>query len=204
MGRTSDAKARLQEAVIDLIWVGTFAGTTVDDICQQAGVKKGSFYYFFESKSALVLVALEEMHAAWIARLNQEFSPLHSGLERLRIKARVGYEEQVELHARHGRVAGCPLFTIGSECVQVEPEVTRKIQKWIGEYSKFVESAVRDAHAAGEIDAPDAALTASTLMAYWQGVVARARILNDLTILRDSWAGAAQILRVTSEHPMAA
>lgn len=204
MGRKSSAKSKLQEAVIDLIWLGSFAGTTIEDICEKAGVKKGSFYYFYESKSALVLAALEEMHDAWITRLNQEFSPLHSGLERLRIKARVGYEEQVELHARFGQVAGCPLFTIGSECVLVEPEVTHKIQKWIGEYTKFIESAVRDAHAAGEIDAPNAALTASTLMAYWQGVVARARILNDLTILRDSWDGAAQILRIASGHPLAA
>jgi TetR/AcrR family transcriptional repressor of nem operon len=204
MGRTSDAKARLEEAVIDLIWVGSFAGTTVEDICEKAGVKKGSFYYFFESKTALVLAALEARHEAWITRLNQQFSPLHSGLERLQIQARVGYEEQVELHARYGQVAGCPLFTIGSECVLVEPEITRKIKKWIGEYTKFVESAVRDAHATGEIDAPDAVLTASTLMAYWQGVVARARILNDLTILRDAWAGAAQILRIASNHPLAA
>jgi len=32
---------------------------TIDDICQRAGVKKGSFYYFFESKSALAVAALE-------------------------------------------------------------------------------------------------------------------------------------------------
>ncbi len=204
MGITSDAKQKLKEAVIDLIWLGSYAGTTVEDICERAGVKKGSFYYFYESKSALTLAALEEMHKTWIERLNQEFSPLHTGVERLHIKLRVGYEEQVVLHARYGQVAGCPLFTIGSECVLVQPEITRKIQTWIGEYTKFIESAVRDAHAMGEIDAPNPALTASTLLAYWQGVVARARILNDLTVLRDAWAGAAQILRIRGDHPLAA
>jgi len=50
MGRVSDAKQRLMDAVLDLIWSGSYGSTTIDDICEKAGVKKGSFYYFFDSK----------------------------------------------------------------------------------------------------------------------------------------------------------
>lgn len=36
-----------------------YAGTTVDSICEKAGLTKGSFYHFFKSKEALGLAVLE-------------------------------------------------------------------------------------------------------------------------------------------------
>ena len=59
MGRVSDAKERLMEAVRELIWTGSYGSTTIDQICEKAGVKKGSFYYFFDSKSDLAVAALD-------------------------------------------------------------------------------------------------------------------------------------------------
>ena len=62
MGRVSDAKQRLMDAVLDLIWSGSYGSTTIDQICEKAGVKKGSFYYFFDSKAELAAEAIE---ASW-------------------------------------------------------------------------------------------------------------------------------------------
>jgi AcrR family transcriptional regulator len=38
---------------MDLIWENSNGATSVDAICQRAVVRKGSFYYFFKSKSQL-------------------------------------------------------------------------------------------------------------------------------------------------------
>src|SRR4029077_16370518 len=59
MPRKSDAKERLMNAAMDLIWEHSYGSTSVDAICEKAGAKKGSFYYFFESKSDLAVAALE-------------------------------------------------------------------------------------------------------------------------------------------------
>jgi TetR/AcrR family transcriptional repressor of nem operon len=64
MGRTSDAKERLIEAMIELIWTGSYGSTSVDQICERAGVKKGSFYHFFESKTG----AGRHSHRTWLDR----------------------------------------------------------------------------------------------------------------------------------------
>src|ERR1051326_1563388 len=64
MGRVSDAKERLMDAVLELIWTGSYGSTTIDQICDKAGVKKGSFYYFFESKADLAVAALDESSVA--------------------------------------------------------------------------------------------------------------------------------------------
>ena len=63
MGRTSDANERLMDAALDLIWEESYGAVTIDDICKRADVKKGSFYYFFDSKAALAT-------AIWFAALS--------------------------------------------------------------------------------------------------------------------------------------
>ena len=57
MGRTSDAKEKLLRVAFDLIWEQSYGAVSVDDICERANVKKGSFYYFFPSKSDLAVAA---------------------------------------------------------------------------------------------------------------------------------------------------
>src|ERR1700761_8870517 len=59
MGRTSDARQRLIDAANDLIWEYSYGAITIDAICERAAVKKGSFYYFFESKSDLAVTAID-------------------------------------------------------------------------------------------------------------------------------------------------
>ena len=66
MGRVSHAKERLMEAVLELIWTGSYGNTTIDQICEKAGVKKGSFYYFFDSKADLAATAIESDWRNWI------------------------------------------------------------------------------------------------------------------------------------------
>src|SRR5437879_3817075 len=111
MGRVSDAKKRLMDAFLELIWTGSYGSTTIDMICEKAGAKKGSFYYFFKSKADLAVAALD---ADWEARrpqLDAMFSPLVPPLDRLRQFCEACYQKQSELRKRCGSVLGCPLFS---------------------------------------------------------------------------------------------
>ena len=76
-------KERLTDAAMDLIWENSYGATSVDAICERAGAKKGSFYYFFKSKAELAAAALE---ADWQKRkvnMDAIFSPTVPPLERL-------------------------------------------------------------------------------------------------------------------------
>src|ERR1700709_1112369 len=84
MGRISDARERLMKAVLELIWTGSYGSTTIDSICDKAGVKKGSFYYFFESKADLAIAALEEAYEPKRAEMDSIFSPTVPPIDRLR------------------------------------------------------------------------------------------------------------------------
>src|SRR5262249_12560819 len=119
MGRVSDARQRLMDAMTELIWTGSYGATTIDQICDKAGVKKGSFYYFFESKVELGVAALDEQWQLHRPELDSIFSPTVPPLERLKKYCDYGYRIQAELRQKHGYVLGCPLFSVGAEvCTQ--------------------------------------------------------------------------------------
>ena len=46
-----------------------YAATSVDDICSRAGVTKGSFYHFFETKEELGLAVLNGFYEEGVARV---------------------------------------------------------------------------------------------------------------------------------------
>ena len=60
VGRTSNAREKLIQTAMQLIWQRGYGAVGVSALCREAGVKPGSFYYFFPSKRDLVLAALEE------------------------------------------------------------------------------------------------------------------------------------------------
>jgi TetR/AcrR family transcriptional regulator, transcriptional repressor for nem operon len=54
-----ESKIKLLDAALHVIRAKGYAATTVDDICQQAGVTKGSFFHHFKSKEELALTAAD-------------------------------------------------------------------------------------------------------------------------------------------------
>ena len=204
MGRVSDAKQKLMDAVTELIWHGSYGSTTIDQICEKAGVKKGSFYYFFESKAELAAEALEATWQQKKPELDELFSPTVAPLERLRRFCERGYEKQKELKGHCGCVLGCPLFTLGAEVCNQEVKLHKKIKEILGQYHTYIESAIRDAHTQGLIYAPDAPAKARMLFAYSEGLLTQARILNDVEGLREMAAGFMGILGVKTTSRKAA
>jgi TetR/AcrR family transcriptional repressor of nem operon len=201
MGRVSDAKQRLMEAVRDLIWAGSYGSTTIDQICEKAKVKKGSFYYFFDSKADLAAEAIDEEWNIRRPELDSMFSATVPPLERLQKYCDYGYRFQREIREKFGCVLGCPLFSLGSEISTQEDRLQKRIREILDQKRKYLESAIRDAHAAGLVDVPDAAARARTLFAYYQGLMTEARIQNDLDILRGAMCGTYELLGV--EEPKA-
>src|SRR5260221_5681911 len=112
MGRVSDAKQRLMDAVLELIWSGSYGSTTIDQICDKAGVKKGSFYYFFDSKSELAVEAFEACWQGKRTEMDSIFSPTVPPLERLQKYCDFCYKFQQEIQSKYGRVLGCPLVSL--------------------------------------------------------------------------------------------
>ncbi len=185
MGRTSDANERLMDAALDLIWEESYGAVTIDDICKRADVKKGSFYYFFDSKAELAVAALERMWSqTWKPNMDQAFSPSVDPLTRIANYLEAVHQKQIAVKQKHGRVLGCPIVSVGSETSTHEIDVNGKIREILNRKRRYYESAIRDALAEGSVEACDPAEKAVALAGLIEGIVCQCRIMNDPEVAR--------------------
>lgn len=172
-------------AALDLMWEESYGAVRIDDICRRAQVKKGSFYYFYDSKSTLAVAAFDryahEQKAVW----DELFSPAVPPLDRIRKWCELCYRKQTEIKERTGRVLGCPLCSVGAEVCNQDERIREKIQELLAHSTRYWESAIRDAQSQGLIEPGDAGGKARCVFAYCAGLVTQARIHNDAEMLRD-------------------
>lgn len=196
MPRVSDMKERLTDAALDLMWENSYGTTSVDAICERADAKKGSFYYFFKSKSELTAAALEAEWNKNKANMDALFSPTIPPLERFDRYFDYVHDRLAELQTECGSILGCPLLSIGSEVSTHDKVVRDTVDRILDRKIKYFESAIRDAHAQGLIAAPDPEAKAKMLFACYHGTLTQARIQNDLELLRDFKQVARDVLGV--------
>jgi TetR/AcrR family transcriptional repressor of nem operon len=104
---------RLLDAGIELIRARGYHGTTVDDICQAAGVTKGGFFHYFESKDDVASAAL----ASFIEARNEIFrdAPFRKLADPLeRVFARLDFEKEL-IESSGKTTKGCLAGTLAQE-----------------------------------------------------------------------------------------
>ena len=187
MGRVSDARDRLLDAAIKLVWRNSYGSVSVDDICREAGVKKGSFYHFFPGKNELLAAGYRRLGESLRPEYDRMFSPSLPPIDRLRSFFKHVSEKQLQLKEEAGCVLGCPFASIGTELRAPQGGdggLRDAIQFLVRTKMRYFETAIRDAMADGSIPKSDAAALAQTLYLYLEGAIAHARIQNDLEMLK--------------------
>src|SRR5215469_2932770 len=147
MPRVSDMRERLMEAAMDLMWQNSYGAASVDAICERAGAKKGSFYYFFKSKSELAAAALEGDWNKKKAKMDSIFSPTVPPLERFDRYFDFVHDNLAELQKKCGSILGCPFISVGSEVSTQDPLVRDAIDRIMDHKMNYFISAARDAAA---------------------------------------------------------
>jgi TetR/AcrR family transcriptional repressor of nem operon len=197
-------KERLTDAAIELMWENSYGTTSVDAICERAGAKKGSFYYFYKSKSELTAAALKADWSKKSAHMDAVFSPTVPPIERFERYFDCVHDSLAERQKECGSILGCPMLSIGSEISTQDPLVRDTIDRILDQKMNYFVSAIRDAHAQGLIFAPDPEAKAKALFACYHGVLTQARIQNDLDLVRGFKDIALGILGVKQPQPAVA
>lgn len=166
--------------MVEAIWERSYGAVSVDSICERADVRKGSFYHFFKSKTALAVAALDhlwETHSR--PALDEMFSPVNPPLARFERLIEFWYLKSVECLRTKGRVLGCPYFNLGAETASAEPELAAKVSEILDCYQGYLEATLHEANARGDIKITDPAETAACLFSMIEGSSTQARIHND-------------------------
>ena len=151
-----------------------FNGCGVQEIADAAGVPKGSFYNYFESKESFSVEVLEHY---WRQRVAKPLAALRdesaTPLERLRAY----FAQQAKTHAAGHYATGCLIGNLAAEIAGQSQPVRDKLAGLFAQWAAALASCLREAQQAGEIapaSAPEA--VASFLLNAWQGAVMRAKV----------------------------
>ena len=160
-----ESKIKLLNAALTVIRQKGYSATTVDDICHQAGVTKGSFFHHFKSKDELALAAAgywNEMTGGYFEAA--PYQQLPDPLDRL-----LGY-----LDFRAAILTGelsdytCLLGTLVQETYATHPEIRRACDQGM---SAHIAELARDVEAAKSLYAPNATWSAESVGYFIQSVL---------------------------------
>lgn len=103
MARTKDPaleearRAQIADATIALLAEGDWRGVSLSAVAARAGVSKGVVTYWYDSKEALLLSAIERFHARYAERLMSVAAEAVPARERLRCLLAVAFPSQAEV-----------------------------------------------------------------------------------------------------------
>ena len=184
MRRDSDTKTKLLQIALQLIWENSYGSVSVDDICNRAGVNKGSFYYAFKSKSDLAVAAFEYHWNEKRPLFDEIFSSQVPPFTRLERYCDCVVKDQLAKYEMVGKVCGCPFSSIGSELSTQDEQIRRKAQELAERKMKYLSAALRDAIAEGALDAKDPVELAREVFCYIKGLMMQAKIENNPDLLK--------------------
>jgi TetR/AcrR family transcriptional repressor of nem operon len=194
MARVTDTRDRLLEAALQLVWEQGVGSASVDDICEKAQVRKGSFYHFFKSKAELIIAALENHWEEARHEFDRVFSPSVPPVERLRGFFEFVARRQAQKQEQVGRVLGCPYVSVGVSCSSEEQLIREHVEKIFAIYRKYFETALRDGKADGSIPVKDISVAVETVFDFIEGAMSAARIQNSLKPIQNMGRGAFMLL----------
>jgi TetR/AcrR family transcriptional repressor of nem operon len=183
MKKTCETKEKLLQVGFDLIWDSSYGSVSVDDICKQAGINKGSFYHFFPSKADLIVEACEAHWKESRPMLDGIFSPQVPPVERIQNYCREVYAGQKEKAGKYGHVCGCPFASVGSEIATLDEKIRASSERLMNAKRKYLETAIADAMREGSVTIKDPVAASITIQALVLGMLVEARVQNDLKVL---------------------
>ncbi|MEL7122654.1 MAG: TetR/AcrR family transcriptional regulator [Bacteroidota bacterium] len=154
MGRTAKHEEKEKQLVhkgFEILWNKGFNGTSVNDIVKAAGIPKGSFYFYFDSKEDFVIKAIHQY-------FKEQYYPSIMILQDQSLSAKDRlmkfYEERVEM-AKNDQFCkqGCMFSNISSEISGQNDKVREEITKIYNYAIKYVIDTAKEAQKDGDLDA---------------------------------------------------
>ncbi len=181
---TQGTKQKLLETAVNLIWENNYESVGIAQICEQAGVTKGAFYHYFQSKAELVTAAFENYWQQTRLEMDRVFSSQNTPLERVDLYCKMLISKQQMRELQTGYVLGCPFISSGQNTQ--EQQLKELAAKTVENVIKYFISLINDAQHENLISKEiDAEHLARYMYEFIHGVLTLARVKNDLEIVKN-------------------
>lgn len=175
-----DAKQRLIDSAANLFHSHSYGSVGVQEICEAANVRRGSFYYYYPSKHDLAIAALDK---SWHDLKRHVFDPAFSNgsppLEQFRTWLQRVAEYQHQLRGRFGSTPGCPIANLGEELATTEPAIREQADSLLDEMVAYFEAALTRAVQGGDLPEIETEAAARRILAFIEGALLLAKMRDD-------------------------
>jgi len=175
------SKGKILSAGARLVWQKGFNDTGLQEILKDAGVPKGSFYYYFESKESFGL----ELIDVYISFFERELDGImldksKGGL--VRIKAFLDFFKKIL--EKENYTGGCPLGNLALEMGDINERFAERISLGFEEIESKILGCIKDAIKSGDVPkSVDSKAAASFILNSWEGAIVRVKVDKSLTPL---------------------
>lgn len=177
MPRTSDARDRIVLAAARLFLERSYQAVGVDELCQAADVRKGSFYHYFASKSDLAKAVIDQHARAFTKQLAG--SPTTTPAQKLHAIPDAIGTIQSAFEAQFGRAVGCPFGNIAAELSTTDDDLRAHVAQTLGAMERQLATVCREAATTGVLrGGTDPDRLAHALLAQYQGIILLAKLNN--------------------------
>lgn len=169
-------KTALLDIGAQLISEQGFNHTGIESVLKTAGVPKGSFYYYFESKEDFGLQLIERNSADYLTRLDDILADsTRTPLQRLRRY----FEDGLDTMARQSCRKGCLIGNLSQELADQNEAFRLKLAEIFTRWNHRLADCLREAQAAGELSKEfDPVELAAFCLASYEGAMLKAKVMR--------------------------
>jgi TetR/AcrR family transcriptional repressor of nem operon len=180
------ARDRLIETASRLFHLRSYSSVGIQELCEEAGVRRGSFYYYFPSKEALVEAVLDYERDHLLEQVyDPAFEQTRAPLERFDEFLRRLHEYQVaRTNAEGGQVGGCPFANLAQELASHHPKLRAQAEAILDRFADMYQAALEEGRGQGQLDPDvDTQKSAVRIRAYVQGLLETAKLRADPDVI---------------------
>ena len=163
------------DAALRLMLSKGYPATTVDEICEEAGVSKGSLYHFFNKKEDLGLATLAHFYQRAVNEMQVgPFTQIADPVERA-----FGFVDHIEAKSTFLWTDGCLLGNFAVELADTNPAMRQEVSRMFDQTADGMASVLSPiAERAGK-HGPTASKLAEMFLAVLEGSILLARAHRD-------------------------
>lgn len=180
--KKQDKRTDILDIGTELISTNGFNTTGIDSVLKKAGVPKGSFYYYFNSKEDFGLAIIEKFAEEYDLKLASYFDDTSvSPLQRMRNYM----EHSLEHLAEKNCTRGCLIGNLGQELADQNERFRARLESVFRSWQNTFSQCLQDAQSQDEIaKGINCDVMAEFILSGWEGAILRAKVMQSPHSLR--------------------
>lgn len=182
--KTPSTKEQLLQTAMELMLAKGYTATTVDEICEKAGITKGGFFHYFESKEDLGKAVIEHYWQLQMQMIREmPFNAIKDPLKKLH-----GFLDSFADRARDPQITkSCLIGNFSQELSSTYPEIRTLCDK---KFSMFADMLKQILDEAKQVYAPrsrfDTRSLAEHFIAVFQGALILSKARQDTKVIEEN------------------